>query len=95
MADAGQQAGIEFRGEGIIAPQNGENHLFTVILAIGSASEGSFSSHDGLFGGRHRRGRKIRLGFARLRVSPHNFGLRASILPPLFVAHVSFSLVDP
>ncbi|MDP6179998.1 MAG: hypothetical protein QGG48_08925, partial [Desulfatiglandales bacterium] len=46
----------------------------TVILAIGAASEGSFSALYGLLGGRHRRGRVNRPEFVRLRALPHNSG---------------------
>ena len=47
-------SGVEPGGVGIIAPRKGENSLCTVILAIGAASEGSFSALDEFLDGRHR-----------------------------------------
>ncbi len=47
MADAGQQAGIESRGEGIIAPENGENRFLAAVSKGGIVSHASSAKLNG------------------------------------------------
>jgi hypothetical protein len=81
MADTGCASGVESGGERSIAPQNGENPLFTVDLDGRGAQEGVFLWTFWTSRREVPPTGKIRPYFAKRRALPHNSGYKMLIFP--------------
>ena len=75
MADTGCASVVESGGERSIAPQNGENPLFTVDLDVRGAQEGIFLRTLWTYWREAPQMKEIRPYFAKRRALPHNSGL--------------------